>query len=75
MNTYGNLIDYSMVEVMPNLPNEKNPNLPFQQSQRLFNMNIMMNNNYYLSVVDPLNQNNNVTRSTHRYYVIRVSPS
>ena len=72
LNTYGNILDYNMTEIHPNLPNENQMINPFQQSQKMFNMNMMMNNGY-ITVYDPLNRSNNVTRPTHRFYVIRVN--
>ena len=73
LNTYGNVINYEMTEVAPNLPNEPMMSAPYPQvPQKMF---MMMNSSQYITVYDPLNKSNNVTRSTHRFYVIRVSIS
>lgn len=71
LNTYGNVINYDLTEVSPNLPNEASMHGPFpQNASKMF---MMMNSNQYITVCDPLNKNNNVTRSAHKFYVIRVS--
>lgn len=68
LNTYGNIIDYNQVEIRPSLVRD------FMQDPKPFipKIEASISTNISLVIQDPLNRQNNVTRSTFAFYIIRV---
>lgn len=65
LNLYANL-DYSTLEISPFLPTAKINKSPYSQKlNQKFDMNAIV-------IIDPLNAMNNVARSTHKFFYLRV---
>lgn len=69
LNTYGNVVDYQQYDIRPSLVRDflADPK-PFIQKHE-----IIPSPNISLVIQDPLYRQNNVTRSTFAFYIIRVA--
>lgn len=68
LNNYGNVIDYNQLEIRPSLITEYRTD----HAQFVPKQEINTSQNISLVIQDPLFRNNNVTRSTFAFYIIRV---
>lgn len=71
LSTYGSDFNPYKYEIHPNPPNCSQNLNPFQETTRVYNFYEMMSGGY-ITVVDPVNRENNVTKSTHKFNVIKV---
>jgi DNA polymerase sigma len=63
LNFYANL-DYMSVDIAPFHPDQKINNTPYPLKMNKYDNSI--------TIVDPLNPMNNVARSTHKFFYLRV---
>lgn len=68
LNNYGNVLDYNQLEIRPSLISEYRSD----HSQFVPRQELVASPNISLVIQDPLFRNNNVTRSTFAFYIIRV---